>query len=152
MIRPVAVLILVALSSLPAEAQVFDLVSLDHLNNKFCGRVVDYTSNHGEDRRICSPILGRKRDLYVYLPPGYDPSLAYPLIVYLHGADSTSTVPRPGGHEGDGRDDGRGEFPPAVIAGPDGTTRGEPADHHSLWVNGLGGRFEDHLVERSCRS
>ena len=65
----------------------FDLVSLDHLNRKLCGRVVDYTQNHGADRRIYSPILGRPRDLYVYLPPGYDPSVAYPLILFLHGAD-----------------------------------------------------------------
>ena len=85
--RVVAALVLLASAAAPARAQVFDLVNLDHLNGKLRGRVIDFTQNHGADRRICSPILGRPRDLYVYLPPGYDPSVAYPLILFLHGAD-----------------------------------------------------------------
>ena len=42
----------------------------------------------------------------------------------------------------------RGEFPPAIIACPDGTYEGDNrrTDHHSLYVNGRGGRFEDHLI------
>ena len=29
--------------------------------------------------------LTQKRDVYVYLPPGYDPKLRYPVILLLHG-------------------------------------------------------------------
>ncbi len=130
--------------------QVFDLVNLEHLNKKLCGRVVDHTQNHGEDRGLYSPILGMKRDLYVYLPPGYDPSIAYPLIVYLHGADIDEHAFL------DPKDlivlDGmmrRGEILPAVVACPDGTYEGRNriSSTHSLYVNGLGGRFEDHVVQ-----
>ncbi len=133
----------------PARGQLFSLVHLDHLNAKLHGRVVNHTRNHGGDCRIPSPILGRPRDLYVYLPPGYNPSVAYPLILFLHGA---------GVDEHDLLDprvlktfDGMiasGQMPPVIIAAPDGTYEG--ANHigstHSLWVNGRGGRFEDHVV------
>ena len=150
MLRPVAVCLLVALSAPPARAQVFDLVNLEHLNKKLSGRVVDYTWNHGEDRRICSPILGRKRDLYVYLPPGYDPSIAYPLVVYLHGADlDEHAFLDPKDLKALDEKMRRGEIPPMVVACPDGTYEGKNriASTHSLYVNGLGGRFEDHIVE-----
>jgi len=147
--RVVAALVILAAAAAPAGAQVFDLVNLDHLNGKLRGRVIDYTQNHGADRRIWSPILGRPRDLYVYLQPGYDPSVAYPLILFLHGAvidehylldpfdlkalDWMMSV---------------GEVPAAMIAAPDGTYEGRNriTSTHSLWVNGLGGRFEDHVV------
>ena len=85
--RIVAALVLLGSATSHVEAQLFEFVSLEHLNGKLRGRVVDYTHNHGADRRLYSPILGRPRDLYVYLPPGYDPSVAYPLILFLHGAD-----------------------------------------------------------------
>ena len=84
--RVVAALLLIASATAPAKAQVCNLANLDRLNRKLHGRVVDFTQNHGTDRRIWSPMLGRPRDLYVYLPPGYDPSVAYPLILFLHGA------------------------------------------------------------------
>jgi poly(3-hydroxybutyrate) depolymerase len=147
--RVVAALLLIASAAAPAKAQVCNLANLDHLNGKLRGRVIDYTQNHGADRRVWSPILGRPRDLYVYLPPGYDASVAYPLILFLHGAvidehfflgpfdlkalDLMMSV---------------GEVPAAIIAAPDGTYDGKNriSSAHSLWVNGLGGRFEDHVV------
>ena len=145
-----ATLLLAVLASASAcRAQVFDLVNLDRLNRKLCGRVVDYTWNHGADRRLESPILGMRRDLYVYLPPGYDPSIAYPLIIFLHGADIDEHAFL------DPKDlmdlDGmmiRGEIPRAVIAAPDGTYEGRNriVGTHSLFVNGLGGRYEDHII------
>ncbi len=133
----------------PVRAQLFELVNLERLNRKLCGRVVDYTQNHGADRRHFSPILGRPRDLYVYLPPGYDPSVAYPLIVFLHGADvDEHHFLDPGDLKQLDRLMSRGEIPPAVIAAPDGTYEGvnRLTSTHSLWVNGRGGRFEDHVV------
>ena len=133
----------------PPAPQLFELVSLEHLNRKLCGRVVDYTHNHGADRRLYSPILGRPRDLYVYLPPGYDPSVAYPLILFLHGADvDEHDFLDPGDLKALDRAMALGEIPPAVVAAPDGTYEGRNrlTSTHSLWVNGLGGRFEDHVV------
>ena len=132
-----------ALSGTPARAQLFNLVNLDHLNSKLSGRLVDHTRNHGADRQQSSSILGKPRDLYVYLPPGYNPAIAYPLIVFLHGADIDEH------HFLDPNDMKRldrmmssGQLPPMIIAAPDGTYEG--VNHitatHSLWVNGLGGR------------
>jgi S-formylglutathione hydrolase FrmB len=42
----------------------------------------------------------------------------------------------------------RGEFPPVVFACPDGTYDGRNGlrAKHSLFVNGCGGRYEDHLL------
>jgi S-formylglutathione hydrolase FrmB len=149
MLRLVAAVLLLALVSPPSMGQVFNKVNLDRLNRKLCGRVVDYTSNHGQDRRIFSPILGMKRDLYVYLPPGYDPKLAYPMVLYLHTAYvDEHTLIAPGVVETFDAMIASGEFPPAVLACPDGTYEGVNRfkDPHSLYVNGLGGRYEDHLI------
>ena len=148
--RVVAALVVLATGIVPARAQVFDLVNLDHLNGKLRGRVIDYTQNHGVDRRISSPILGRPRDLYVYLPPGYDPSVAYPMILFLHGADvDEHDFLDPGDLKALDSMISQGEVPAVIIAAPDGTYEGKNriTSTHSLWVNGLGGRFEDHIVD-----
>jgi len=144
-----AVALLLGIVAGQARAQVFDLVNLQHLNRKLCGRVVDYTRNHGADNRLFSPILGHRRDLYVYLPPGYDPAVAYPLIVFLHGADlDEHDFLDPADLKELDRMMARGEMPRAVIAAPDGTYEGKNriTSTHSLWVNGLGGRYEDHVI------
>ena len=90
------------------------------------------------------------RDLYVYLPPRYDPSLAYPLVIFLHGADidEHAILDRPALKALDYMID-RGDLPPVVMAAPDGTYDGENriSSTHSLWVNGRGGRFADHVTD-----
>lgn len=61
------------------------------INSRLQGQVLDFTNNHGADRRIWSPALCQKRDLYVYVPPRYDPKKAYPLFIFLHGLGKTSS-------------------------------------------------------------
>ena len=132
-----------------AHAQIGNWASVDRLNRRLQGRVVDYTQNHGADRRISSPILGMPRDLYVYLPPGYNPCKAYPVILYLHMAylDEHWFVASNWITELDGMI-ARGEFPPAIVACPDGLISGENRVRgpHSMFVNGVMGRFEDHIL------
>ncbi len=117
------------------------------LNQKLAGSVVDMTNNHRVDRRFYSEALGEKRDMYVYLPPGYDGTKAYPLLIWLHGfiqdekdflelspIFDTAIV--------------KGELPPMIIASPDGSIRGNPSilNAGSFYVNSRAGRFEDYLV------
>src|SRR4051794_16933945 len=66
----------------------------DRAARRLAGTLVDHTRNHGPDRRIWSPTLGEWRDLYVYLPPGFDPHQRYPVMIWLHGIgeDETSFV------------------------------------------------------------
>ena len=147
--RVVAALLFLASIAAPVRAQVFNWVKLDRLNSKLRGRVIDFTENHGSDRRLNSPILGRPRDLYVYLPPAYDPLVAYPLAIILHGAhiDEHAFLDT-GVLKSLDRMISQGEAPATIIAAPDGTYEGTNriTCSHSLWVNGLGGRFEDHVV------
>jgi len=132
-----------------AHAQIGNCASLEQLNRRLGGRVLDYTQNHGADHRIFSPILGMPRDLYVYIPPGYNPARAYPLLVYLHMAylDENGFVASDRIVQLDGMIL-RGEFPPVVVVCPDGmiSGRNRRRDPHSLFVNGVNGRFEDHLL------
>lgn len=123
--------------------------TLVRCNQCMKGKLVDYTHNHGVDNRFPSTILGEKRDLYVYLPPGYDPCKQYPLIVWLHGAF---------GDEHAFIDGGRfdeleklmacGKFPHAVMVCPDGTYEGKNqlTSQHSFYINGAGGAYEDFLM------
>ncbi len=142
------VMLFVSLST-PSFGQFLNHVSIRLTNAQLAGHVNDFTSNHGDDRRLYSPILGRKRDLYVYTPPGYDPRRSYPVIIYLHMAfvDEHYFL---GTHALKKLDRMilRGEMPPVVVACADGFYNGENQINgvHSLYVNGRGGRFEDHLV------
>jgi S-formylglutathione hydrolase FrmB len=147
---PAMIAVYVVLTSvLPAGAQVLNQVNLERVNRRLAGHVIDYTNNHRDDRRINSPILGMPRDLYVYLPPGYDPARAYSLVLFFHMADVDEhffVAPKLLSELEDLM--ARGEFPPTVVACPDGTYEGWNRFNakHSLYVNGLGGRFEDHIL------
>src|SRR5262245_17097419 len=118
------------------------------LNRKLAGRLVDHTRNHGPDRRIWSESLGEKRDLYVYLPPGFDPCKKYPLIVYLHGFNEDelgflNEVVHP-----IDKAMSAGLLPPAIVAVPDGSVRGLNclATSGTFFLNSKLGAYEDFLV------
>ncbi len=120
----------------------------DRVNAQIAGRVLDYTRNHGADRRFWSPALQHKRDLYVYLPPGFDPCRQYPLLMWLHGLAEDEFIFL--------RDvvvwlDGAirtGRLPPVIIAAPDGSVNGIDCclSPGSFYLNSEAGRFEDYLM------
>ncbi len=122
---------------------------LDRTNSKLAGQVLDFTKNHGEDNRMWSPALCEKRDLYVYLPPGYDPKNRYPLVLWLHGfaQDEMSFL-----QDVVGRLDAAiacGKLPPMIIAAPDGTLKGRACmftNVASFFVNSKAGAYEDYLM------
>jgi len=132
-----------------AEAQSKILANLKHTNRKLAGQVVDHTHNHGCDRRIPSAILGMPRDLYVYLPPGYSPQNAYPLLLYFHVAsvDEHIFIASNVAEQLDQLIQ-KGEVPPMIVACPDGSIAGETHGRspHSFYVNGELGRFQDHIL------
>ncbi|MCE9529946.1 MAG: hypothetical protein K8T89_02210 [Planctomycetes bacterium] len=117
------------------------------LNTKLHGCVLDYTDNHRKDNRIWSESLCSKRDLYVYLPPGYDPAERYPLMIWMHGMMQD---------EKDFLDlvclfdqaVAAGQVPPMIIAVPDGSIQGRPTylNAGSFWINSRAGKFEDYIV------
>jgi pimeloyl-ACP methyl ester carboxylesterase len=119
------------------------------MNRQLSGALVDYTHNHGADRRIWSDALGQKRDLYVYLPPGYDPSQSYPLIIWLHGFGQDEhtfaevVAPRLD------RAIASGKVPPHIVAAPDGSINGHECllTPGSFFINSKAGRFEDFLMQ-----
>lgn len=121
---------------------------LARANRRLAGHVVDHTHNHGRDARIWSEALGEKRDLYVYLPPGFDPCKKYPLMLFLHGFNQD---------ECDFIDDvvakldkamSTGLLPPAIVAVPDGSVHGLNCltTAGTFFLNSKLGAFEDFLV------
>jgi len=112
------------------------------------GQVLDFTHNHGADRRIWSPALCAKRDLYVYLPPCYDPDKTYPLMLYLHGFAqdemffATQQVKMIDSAMADG------SLPPMIVAAPDGSIKGRASYYKSfsLFANTRVGNYEDYLL------
>jgi S-formylglutathione hydrolase FrmB len=113
------------------------------------GSVLDFTENHGQDRRIFSRALGDKRDLYVYLPPGYCAEKQYPLMIVLHGILQDERafidwVVKP-------LDDAinAGCLPPMIVAAPDGSFTGDPNpwDAGSFYINGPRGKFQSWIED-----
>jgi S-formylglutathione hydrolase FrmB len=142
-------LVLVLLPAAPARAGGWCRKGdLDRANHRLHGQLVDYTHNHGADRRIWSEALGQRRDLYVYLPPGFDPARCYPLMIWLHGfaQDEQSFllyVVQP-------LDDAMasGKLPPMIVASPDGSLNGDPCliTAGSFFLDSDAGRFEQYLM------
>ncbi len=134
--------IAVVLLLLPAPARAAEKLPC------LAGTLVDYTRNHGADRRIWSPSLGDKRDLYVYLPPGFDPSRCYPVMIWLHGIVQDERTFLANGLEGFDAAMAAGKMPPTIIAIPDGSLTGweGPLTPQPLWVNSKLGNFEDFVL------
>ena len=121
---------------------------LDRLNRRLHGQVVDHTNNHGRNKALWSPALCEKRDLYVYLPPCYDPNKRYPLILWLHGfAQDESSFLRDVVEPLD-KAMACGQLPPAIVAAPDGSLRGTDCffSAGSFYLNTKAGAFEDYLM------
>jgi S-formylglutathione hydrolase FrmB len=123
---------------------------LELINHQLAGRVVDYTNDNGADHRIWSPALGERRDMYVYLPPGYDPCKSYPFILWLHGFGQDEHSFLMDGALPLDRAMRDGRLPPAIVAAPDGSLQGIKCflSAGSFWINTpVGGRFEDYLMQ-----
>ncbi len=145
----VACIVLVLLTADCAQAQwLRGHFHLDRTNREIAGQVVDYTHNHGADRRIWSEALQARRDLYVYLPPNYDPQRQYPLLIWLHGFGQDEMaflldVVRP-------LDEAiaTGKLPPMIMAAPDGSLRGavRPVTAGTFFLNTPAGAYEDFLM------
>jgi S-formylglutathione hydrolase FrmB len=109
------------------------------------GQVVDFTDYHGTDNRIWSSALNERRSLYVYLPPGFDPSKRYPLVLWLHGLPETARWPLFDALPYFDKAIKKGHLPPVVVAVPDGHIPGSFRDSHFL--NSRAGRYEDYLLQ-----
>lgn len=116
---------------------------------RIAGKVLDFTQNHGRDRRIYSPSLGDKRDLYIYLPPGYCSEKQYPVMIVLHGILQDERafldwVVKP-------LDDAiqSGNLPPMIVAAPDGSFTGDPTpwDAGSFFINAQRGNFQSWIED-----
>lgn len=121
---------------------------LKRFNSKLQGAVQDYTHNHGKDLRFFSPALDRKRDMYVYLPPGYDGVKKYPVLVWLHGFSQDEKDTKSLAKQFD-EAVASGKIPPMIIACPDGTFNGRPSANNSgsFYLNGPRGKYEDYLID-----
>ena len=149
MSRPFLLGILLLLLPSAAPAAVLGRrTDLEALNRRLAGQVLDFTHNHGRDNRIWSAALCQRRDLYVYLPPGFDPQQRYPIILWLHGLgqDERSFVQ----HGVPLIDQAMrcGRLPPAIVAAPDGSvddTRRCVMPTNSGFLNTRAGNYEDYL-------
>ena len=118
------------------------------LNRKLAGRVDDYTHNHGSDRRVYSPALERKRDLYAYTPPGYDGKTPFPFMMFLHGLAQDEKIFLEVVEHFD-LAIRNGEMPPMVIVCPDGSVGSglSVVPTGSFYINSKAGRFGDLIAE-----
>jgi pimeloyl-ACP methyl ester carboxylesterase len=121
---------------------------LDRVNRRLGGQVIDYTRNHGADRRIWSPALQQPRDLYVYVPPGFDPCRRYPLMLWLHGFSGDELSFLLDVVEPLDRAIASGQLPPLIIAAPDGSLIGRAGlfTSGSFFLNTRAGAFEDFVM------
>src|SRR5437867_2365068 len=144
-----SLLALAASLACAAQACASSHVDADAVNCQLRGTLLDFTRNSGCDRRIYSPSLCECRDLYVYLPPGYDPQGSYPLLIWLHSYTNDEREFAKDVVQLIDRAIACGQLPPLVVAAPDGSLTGN--SHYvplgSWYVNSSRGRFADYITE-----
>jgi S-formylglutathione hydrolase FrmB len=131
-----------------AKAQVLPRpFAMVHAKKELNGQIIDFTHNHGHDRRLWSKALNEKRDLYVYLPPCFNPKHRYPLGIFLHGAGQDEQFFLEVVKLFD-RAIAEGKMPPVILAAPDGSLPGRPSFlcPASFFANTRAGRFEDYVM------
>ena len=117
------------------------------IGRRIKGRIVDHTGNHGQDHRIWSRSLHQWRDLYIYLPPGYNCNERYPIMIFLHpfALDERTFM-----HVVPLIDDAiaSGKLPPMIIAAPDGSLDGKGclSKPGSFFLNSDAGPYEDFVL------
>lgn len=150
--RQIGFVVVVALGLLAPSAHADGLIfpsELDRVNRCLHGQIVDFTHNHGKDRRIWSEALCAKRDLYVYLPPNYDPAKKYPFAIFLHGAGQDEQFFAKSLAKDFDAAIVQGQLPPLILAVPDGSQRGRPSFLRiaTFFANTDAGRYEDYVME-----
>ncbi len=138
---------LVPFTSLAQEAKGKDETNIIALGKRLKGRIIDHTGNHGHDNRMWSRSLHQWRDLYIYLPPGYNRNERYPIMIYLHPFamdERTFLLLVPKLDEAIAC----GKLPPLIIAAPDGSLDGvgcleKPG---SFFLNSNAGPYEDFVL------
>ncbi len=135
-------------AQLPGPLRLCTRNQIEVLNTRLAGQVLDYTYNHRVDHRIYSAALAEKRDLYIYLPPGYDHAKSYPLMIWMHGfgQDEKNFLDLVASFDKGMR---CGELPQMIIAVPDGSIQGQPSFFNtgSFYINSKAGRFEDWIMQ-----
>jgi S-formylglutathione hydrolase FrmB len=143
-----AVLLTLWLSPSAAPANWRGARELERANERLQGQIVDYTANHGADRRIWSPALHRRMALYVYLPPGFDPAKQYPAVMWLHGLRQDERSFLSEVVEPLDRVMAEGKLPPAIIVAPDGSLESRNRyQAGSFFINSKAGRYEDYIIQ-----
>ncbi len=144
----VLILGLVLVLASPGQA-FFRYHSLDRLQRRLAGQVIDHTGNHGRDRRLWSNALCEKRDLYIYLPPCFDPDKRYPLMIWLHGVDTDEKGLLTQALEDIDQAMASGKLPSFIIAMPDGSVPRRPGvfKPQSGFINSRAGNFGDYLLQ-----
>jgi S-formylglutathione hydrolase FrmB len=124
-------------------------LALDRVNRTLAGRVIDYTHNHGKDCRIWANALCQKRDMYVYVPPCFDRSRTYPLMIWFHGfaQDEKSFLTYVAPKLDQAIVEGR--LPPMIVVAPDGSVPGTffELNAGSFFINSKAGAFEDFIIQ-----
>ena len=145
--------VIVAVVCIAADARadrprVFGPDAVTKLNRALAGRVHDFTNNHGSDRRVWSPALQEKRDVYAYTPPGYDGTTQFPFMLFLHGLGQDEKIFLEVVEHFDSAIRA-GTAPRMVIVAPDGSVNQRPALTHtgSFYVNSAAGNFGDYVTQ-----
>lgn len=123
-------------------------ISYPLISGRLHGQLLPFTKGPDGDNRIWSQALCEKRDMYVYLPPHFDPELQYPLLIWLHGFAQDEYSFLVDVVELFDEAITRGQIPPMIIAAPDGSPEGNSCFFQvgTFFLNTKLGAFEDYLL------